>query len=118
MAERRESTRKRKRLLVDFDTTLTRTTGFTHDLSRSGLFVRTIRIPRPGKLLRAILHLPDGRHVPIEGTVVRSYRAPPALRSVVPTGFAMKVSNPAPEFERLGSEGESPGAGPLPRPNA
>jgi hypothetical protein len=116
MPERRESARRRKRFLVDFDTTLTRTTGFTHDVSRSGLFVRTIRIPRPGKLLRAILHLPDGRHLPVEGKVVRSYRAPAALRSVVPTGFALKVSHPEPEFERLGAEAERAGAGPGPRP--
>lgn len=104
MAEKRDSPRRRKRLLVDFDTTLSKTTGFTHDLSHSGVFVRTIRIPRLGKLLTAVLHLPDGRHLPIEGLVVRSYRAPAALRSVVPTGFGLRVTTGSDELERLASE--------------
>lgn len=82
-------------MVVDFDTTDAKTTGFTHDLSRSGLFVRTIRIPKIGKILKAILHLPDGKHLPVEGMVVRSYRAPGTLRSLVPSGFGLRLSRTA-----------------------
>lgn len=96
MGEKRGGKRSRKRLLVDFDTTYGKTTGFTSDVSPIGLFVRTIRIPRIGERLRAMIHLPDGRLVPLDGTVVRSYRAPVALRSVVPTGFALRLSPEAP----------------------
>ena len=60
MPEKRSSWRSKKRLLVDFDTTTAKTTGFTHDVSPLGLFVRTIRIPRVGKILRAVIHLPGG----------------------------------------------------------
>jgi hypothetical protein len=99
MAEKRAGKRSKKRLLVDFDTTCGKTTGFTSDVSPEGLFVRTIRIPRPGEKLRAMLHLADGRVVALDGTVVRSYRAPVALRSVVPTGFALRLTaDRPPEF--------------------
>jgi hypothetical protein len=92
MAEKRAGKRSKKRLLVDFDTTYGKTTGFTSDVSPNGLFVRTIRIPRPGEKLRAMLHLADGRIVPLDGIVVRSYRAPAMLRSVVPSGFALRLA--------------------------
>jgi hypothetical protein len=39
-----------------------------------------------------MLHLSDGRLVPLDGTVVRAFRAPAALRSVVPTGFALRLA--------------------------
>ena len=100
MAIKRSAPRKRKRLVVDFNTTLSKTSGFTHDLSRSGLFVCTIRIPKIGEILRATLYLPDGKHVPIEGTVVRSFRVPSTLRSLIPSGFGLRLSKEKPaEYE-------------------
>ncbi|MCA1582812.1 MAG: PilZ domain-containing protein [Acidobacteria bacterium] len=102
MGEKRDSPRRRCRLLVDFDTTLSRTTGFTHDVSKSGIFVRTVRIPRIGKMLRAILHAPGGGTVPIEGTVVRSFRAPGALRTLIPSGFVLRVAREHPaEYDEI-----------------
>jgi len=104
MAEKRAGKRSRKRLLVDFETDSGHTTGFTHDVSSEGMFVRTIRIAQIGKALRAIVHLPDGRQVPIDGTVVRSYRAPVSLRSLVPTGFGIRLSPQRPaEFVEFAS---------------
>ncbi len=96
MAEKRGEKRRRRRLLVDFETPAAKTTGFTSDVSADGLFVRTIRIPKIGEWLRAVLHLPDGKLIAIEGRVVRSYRAPAALRSLVPTGFAMRLTGERP----------------------
>lgn len=87
MAEKRRAPRRRCRLLVDFDMTLSRTTGFTNDLPTSGIFIRSIRIARVGKLIRALLHAPDGHTIPVEGVVVRSLRAPVALRTLIPSGF-------------------------------
>lgn len=105
MAEKRTSPRRKKRIVVDFDTTTSRTTGFTHDLSRTGMFIRTIRIPNIGKILRAVLHLPDGKHMAIEGTVVRSFKAPTMLRGLMPSGFALRVSNKdSPEYDDFASK--------------
>lgn len=102
MAEKRRNPRKKTRIVVDFDTEKTKTTGFTNDVSRSGLFVRTIRIPKIGTVLKAVLHLPDGKQVAVEGTVVRSFRAPTTLRSVLPSGFALRISRVAsPEYDEF-----------------
>jgi hypothetical protein len=104
MSEKRSAPRKKKRIVVDFDTTTSKTTGFTHDLSRTGLFIRTIRIPQIGKILRAVLHLPDGKHMTVEGTVVRSFKAPAMLRSLLPSGFALRVSpKDSPEYDAFAS---------------
>jgi hypothetical protein len=100
MAEKRSAPRRKKRIVVDFETTEVKTTGFTNDLSRTGMFIRTIRIPAIGAILHAVLHLPGGKHLPIQGTVVRSFRAPSILRTVLPAGFAMKVSPKAsPDYD-------------------
>lgn len=102
MAEKRRAPRRRCRLLVDFDTTLSRTTGFTNDLSTSGIFIRTVRIPRVGKLIRALLHAPDGHTIPVEGVVVRSFRAPGALRTLIPSGFVLRIPpEHPPEYDEL-----------------
>lgn len=106
MGEKRGAARTRRRLIVDFNTPLSKTTGFTHDVSRSGLFIRTIQIPKIGNFLRAVLHLPDGRHLPIEGTVVRSHQAPSQLRALVPSGFGLKISkdsNTSREYDEFAS---------------
>ena len=105
MSEKRSAPRKKKRIVVDFDTTTSKTTGFTNDLSRTGMFIRTIRIPSIGKILRAVLHLPDGKHMEIEGTVVRSFKAPAVLRSLMPSGFAMRISpKKSPEYDEFASK--------------
>jgi hypothetical protein len=112
MPERRTHPRRRKRVVVDFETGEAKTTGFTHDLSRSGLFVRTIRIPPIGKPLRAVLHLPDGGQVAVEGIVVRAYRVPPTLRSLVPSGFGLRLNLCPPEFDDFAASLERSAAAP------
>jgi len=42
--------------------------------------------------MKAVLYLPDGKQVPTQGTVVRSFRAPSTLRSLFPSGFGLRVS--------------------------
>lgn len=93
MLEKRAARRSKRRFLVEFETTLSKVTGFTHDVSRTGLFVRTNRIPRLGKILRAVLHLPGGKQVNVNGTVVRIFRASSTLSSVVPSGFGLRLSS-------------------------
>ena len=93
MAERRTFARKKRRLLVEFSLLGSNCTGFTYDVSPSGIFVRSIRLPIPGTFLTANLHLATGKRIAVRGKVVRSFRVPAALARLVPSGFSMKLSD-------------------------
>ena len=92
MAERRSFARKKRRFLVEFSLQGTSCTGFTYDVSPTGIFVRSIRLPPPGTILTANLHLPEGKRIAVRGKVVRSFRVPPALSRLIPSGFSIRLS--------------------------
>ena len=101
MADKRKFPRVKRRLVVEFRISGTACIGFTHNLSPMGLFVRSIRIPNPGTTVAAELVLPDGSKIPLEGKVVRSYRAPTALARLVPSGFVMALYSSTEEYFQL-----------------
>jgi hypothetical protein len=91
--ERRGFARSRRRFLVEFDLEGTVCTGFTNDVSPTGIFIRSVRLPAPGTLLTASLHLPEGRRIAVRGRVVRSHRVPTALSRLIPSGFSIRLSD-------------------------
>jgi len=93
MAERRGFVRKKRRFLVEFQVQGASCTGFTYDVSPSGMFVRSARLPKPGSFMTANLHLSAGKRIAVRGRVMRSYRVPPALARLVPSGFSMQLSD-------------------------
>jgi hypothetical protein len=104
MAERRGFARKKRRFLVEFNLRGAACTGFTYDVSPTGIFVRSIRLPDPGTFLTASLHLPHGKSVALRGNVVRSFRVPPGLARLVPSGFSIRLSDsPEDYFQFLAS---------------
>ena len=92
MAERRSFARKKRRFLVEFSLQGASCTGFTYDVSPTGIFVRSIRLPPPGTILTANLHLPEGKRIAVRGKVIRSFRVPPALSRLIPSGFSIRLS--------------------------
>ena len=93
MSDRRVAPRYRAEVLVDFSPSEAKTTGITYDVSVSGMFVRTSRLPKEGQKLLATLRFPDGRQLLLQGEVVRIYHPAPLLRGVLPIGFAMTVKH-------------------------
>jgi PilZ domain len=93
MAERRGYARKKRRFLVEYQLQGAACNGFTYDVSPSGIFVRSIRLPTPGTFLTANLHLSEGRRIAVRGRVVRSFRVPPALSRLIPSGFSIRLSD-------------------------
>ena len=59
MPERRSYARKKRRFLVEFQVQGSPCTGFTYDVSPSGIFVRSARLPQPGAYMTANLHLSE-----------------------------------------------------------
>lgn len=91
--ERRGFARKKRRFLVEFSLRGRPCTGFTYDVSPTGIFVRSIRLPDPGTVMSANLHLPEGKRVEVRGKVMRSFRVPAALARLVPSGFSIRLSD-------------------------
>jgi hypothetical protein len=91
--EKRGFARSKRRFLVEFSLEGTVCTGFTNDVSPSGIFIRSVRLPVPGTLLTANLHLPEGKRIAVRGKVVRSYRVPAALSRLIPSGFSIRLSD-------------------------
>ncbi|HMA16911.1 MAG TPA: PilZ domain-containing protein [Thermoanaerobaculia bacterium] len=98
------TSRRKCRYLVEWQMDGAVCTGFTHDISPTGMFVRTTHIPENGASVTLRLLLSAGRRVRLRGTVVRSYRVPANLRRYVASGFGVRLDE-APEeyFELLAS---------------
>jgi PilZ domain len=97
MTDKRQFPRKKRRLTVEFNWNKSPCTGFTYDLSVSGIFVRSIRIPRLGTRLKIVLFLPNAKEVPLVGSVVRSFRVPSSLARTIPSGFCLRIVERPPE---------------------
>ncbi len=101
MAEKRRQARKKRRFLIQVETPEAISTGFTYDMSADGIFIRSIRIPKPGSAVTARLSLPDGKRVALRGRVQRTFRAPAAMSSLVPSGFSLRLADPPDEYARF-----------------
>lgn len=91
--EKRRSKRHGRRLKVKFGekgTSVFPHSGFTNDVSATGLFVVTGQRPAPGTRLHLEVTLPGELPLFIEGVVTRQVLVPPELRSVVKAGFGVR----------------------------
>ena len=84
---------------MSFKTKESRTTGITSNLSRGGLFVRTIRPPAVGSVVLVRLR-PRNRATTIvlRGKVVHTRAAPVMLTHSPPAGFAVEVLEATEEY--------------------
>jgi len=101
MAEKRFSTRRKRRYLVEWMAEGNLCTGFTQDVSPTGIFVRSERIPKIGAVLTMQLLLPGSERLRLRGTVVRSHRLPQNLRAVLPSGFGLRLTEAPEEYFHL-----------------
>lgn len=93
--------RKKRRFLVEFSLGGVSCTGFSNDLSASGIFVRSARLPNPGTGLTLIVHLPGDKRASLKCRVVRTYRVPGTLSTVKPNGFAVRIEQAPEEYFQL-----------------
>jgi len=96
------STRIRRRYLVEWqsgDDVLC--TGFTHDISPTGGFVRSSIIPKVGETLALWLLVPRGGKLRLRCSVVRSQELPQHLRATRPSGFGVRLTEAPEEYFQL-----------------
>lgn len=101
MADKRVFPRLKKRLVVDFTIEGTHYSGFTHDLSYTGFFVVSSKLPAPGTELAATLHLPDGKRIALTGRVIRARRVPPQLAQSMANGFSLQINGYSEDYTRF-----------------
>ena len=91
--KQRSPVRKKKKLLVQFrDRTGALSTGWTRDLSPTGLFVVSNPMPAVGESVVLTLHLPRGIMLELSGTVVRLGRGSTSIEGSAPMGFGFKLT--------------------------
>ena len=101
MPERRRFRRVQKRYPVEFRSGDRICSGFTHNLSPTGLFVCSVYLPKPGTPLSLRMKLRSGKRILLGVKVVRSYRAPSQLVRFVPSGFCVRVEHAPEEYFQM-----------------
>jgi hypothetical protein len=103
MEERRSVSfpRKKRRYLVEYSLEGSSCNGFSHDVSASGIFVRSARLPDPGTNLTLSVHLPGGSRLTVRCKVVRTHRVPGRLSTVKPSGFAVRIIDAPEDYYQL-----------------
>ena len=100
--ERRTTKRKARRVQVKFwDTADNKPrSGYTINVSPTGLFVGTNRPLPPGRRVRLSVLLGE-REIALDGTVVHAARVSPLLQRLRPSGMGVRFDEDHPELKEL-----------------
>lgn len=100
--ERRQTKRKARRVQVKFWDAADEAarSGYTINVSRTGLFVGTNRPLPPGRKVKLLVSI-DGREIALEGTVVHAARVSPLLQRLRPSGMGVRFTQEHPELKEL-----------------
>ena len=90
MADKRWKKRQRKRIALRFGVDAASKIGFTDDITREGLFIRTALVFNPGTRLQVELDPPEGRIV-LEGEVRWAKRVPPQMIQKIKGGMGLSI---------------------------
>jgi hypothetical protein len=96
--ERQIHPRKRGRVMVRYGVNGADKTGFSMNISLTGLSVRTNNVFKPGTTLEVELELPRGTYTHW-AQVVWAKKVPPELAHVVPCGMGLRFINPGADWE-------------------
>lgn len=96
-AEKRLSERIRRRLMVRYGTRVADKTGFTRNISGTGMFLQTNTVLQPGTTIQVYLKLPD-REFTMWARVMWAKTAPPQLAQVIGSGMGIQFIEPSQEW--------------------
>ena len=98
MPERRRFSRIRRRLVVDYEHQKRRYTGYSYDLSATGLFICSDYLPKLESRLRIRIRVPKQECILLH---VRVVRVPARLTQFVPGGFSVRLEHPDQQYFQL-----------------
>lgn len=71
--------------------------GFTKNLSETGIFIQTNAVPRPGTLIQVELHFPE-RKFSLWARVMWGKKVPPQLAHILECGMGLRFVDPPLEW--------------------
>lgn len=86
MVDKRQISRKNRRLQLRYGVEEPVRVGFTCDISMGGFFIQSSLVAKPGTLLEIEFKLPDGSDIRLSGCVQWAKKVPPNLLSIVKKG--------------------------------
>lgn len=106
LQDTRTSSRVDASLMVEFCperdlTAQSAATGMTHDLSESGVFIVTSRLPTVGERLNLKVYLASQNRIEMTADVVRVLEKEEARRLQRRAGFAARVADPSGKYSHL-----------------
>ncbi|GBE05206.1 MAG TPA: hypothetical protein ENH31_08760 [Nitrospirae bacterium] len=95
MSGKRRSTRTIKRLEITFSARGITYKGITSNLSREGIFIRTVKGLPPGITIDVELYLPSGETLKLQAVVKRTIKTP--FQSIK-NGMGIEIINPPQKY--------------------
>jgi hypothetical protein len=95
--EKRITERKRRRLTVRFGANSPERTGFTRNISATGIFIQTNLPLPPGTILHVEIAFPE-RTFALRGRVVWAKKVPAQLAHVIECGMGIRYVQPPAEY--------------------
>ena len=92
MAENRHKKRQRKRLTVNFGIDQADRVGFTDDITREGLFIRSAVVVKPGNIVKIEMKIPQGL-IAILGRVRWAKKVPPHVLYKLKGGMGVEITS-------------------------
>ncbi len=89
--------RAKKRMMVRFGVAKPEKTGFTKDISETGLFIKTNTILKPGTTVQVQIH-GQPRVFTMWAKVIWGKKVPPQLAHVLECGMGIRFLEPSPEW--------------------
>ncbi len=96
--ERQLDPRTKRRVLAKFGVDTPAKTAFTMNLSRSGAFLRTNDVFRPGTTIQVRFDFKEGEQH-LWAQVIWAKKVPPQLAHVLHCGMGVRFVNPGPDWE-------------------
>ena len=95
--DKRGPDRTKRRVLVRFGDDVSSRTGFTRNVSETGIFVQTNQVSRPGSMIHVELEFPEGRFE-MWARVAWAKKVPPQLAHILDCGMGLQFVEPPPDW--------------------
>lgn len=93
MPEKRNIARCKRRLQVRFEGDDRSHIGFTDDVSKDGIFIRTTKVYRPGTILSVRITTKDGNETAFKGQVRWAKKIPASMQHRLKGGMGIYVKS-------------------------